>query len=188
MDRDLTTPSYVTVSLSSSTLNGDFPAWCIDAAHGGNTEQDYAARFYPTFGPLPDYLTTGTDPAVDEPENLDLASWVLNNQDGYGIEEVQNVLWYLIDDVKPALTAREQELVAAAFANGEGFVPDFCAGDVFVFIVAPVPAAGELETVAQVMLAPLPVECTPIYQSETAWAQGNLFWKTGWGSYIAYNS
>lgn len=169
--------SFMDIGVSSSTLNGVLPGWCIDASH----YLEYSAAYFVStlLDPLPDELIIGPDPHVDHPENLDLVNWVINHREGYDSLKVQNVIWYLLDDQKPGLGYDEGVLYYAALTNGQGFVPDCSAGDICTFIAAPV-----IETEGQVLL--LEVGCEPTYQSETAWAQGDIFWRTGWGSYFTY--
>ncbi|MBN1460346.1 MAG: hypothetical protein JXA57_12480 [Armatimonadetes bacterium] len=192
--------SYVDLTLSGG-LSGTFPAYCIDATHTIYLGSEYAANVYSSFEQLPDYLTIGDDPGIDNPENLDLVNWVVNQRfigkaspsgGFYTSADVQDAIWILIDD-NPAVTATQNvkaaEIVQLALTYGEGFRPNFAAGDVFTIILAPVAAAGYQTTIAQILLAELGVECTPIYKSETAWALGGFDWKpwkTGWGQFFVY--
>lgn len=168
-------------------LNGVRAGWCLDRTHGIALSWPYLVNFYSTLAPIPALLTTGTDPAIDYPGNVDLVNWAVNNRDGYTRDEVQNVIWYLIESAQPTLTAHEQTLADAAAANGEGFVPQFANGDVYTIIAAPVNADGTILR-GQVILIEFPVPCTPVYSSETAWATaaGDYRWSTGWGTYFRY--
>ena len=177
-------------------LNGEtYGVWCIDEGHTIHINRNYTVNVYSSYEPLPDSLTTGTDPNIDHPENLDLVNWVMNNSDGYNSTEVQNVIWALIDDAstRADLTGHEQELYDAAIANGEGFEPGM--GDVVGIILQPVdPNANAQVTVAQVTIAQvtllqLGLECTPIYQTGTAWGEGDEgedFPGKNWAMYFTY--
>ena len=186
--------SYFDVEVSGGTgLDGTYGVWCIDEGHTIYINSNYTVNVYSSYEELPDSLTTGADPNIDHPENLDLVNWVMNNSDGYTSTEVQNVIWALLDDksTRDDLTPHEQELYDAAIASGEGFVPGM--GDVVGIILQPVdPNANAQVTVAQVTLAQvtlveaLGLECTPIYQSETAWGEGEDFPGKNWAMYIDY--
>jgi hypothetical protein len=126
-------PSYFDVTVSGGTvLDGTYDANCLD------TDSAYPdpgiANVYSSYEPLPQNR-------IEYPENLDLVNWIINqdfvNQssacDGtYTYGDVQWAIWHLLED-NPTLGAlgslgdwsecRAQEIVDAAIANGEGFVP-----------------------------------------------------------------
>lgn|GEM_PF-5273768 len=88
-------------------LNSDHEAWCIDRDHGIYYDSTYYSYFYSSYANIPAYLTTGDNPDIDYPENLDLVNWVLNNHEGYKNWETQNVIWKLIDSTPLDLTDTE---------------------------------------------------------------------------------
>ena len=172
-------------------LNGSRPGWCIDRTHYiyVGVGINYSVRFYSSLGTIPSFLTTGTDPNIDRPEHLDLVNWVINHNDGFTGEEIQRVIWKILDSYyqDPPLTAHEQELYDAAFANGDGFIPAFSRGEMLGVIVVPVDPLGPLFATHQVILTVYKPPCTPTYKGETAWARGGIPFRTGWGSSFTYN-
>ena len=145
----------------------------------------------------------GDNSNIDKEENLDLVNWVTNNRDGYSDADVQDAIWQLIDDNPYGCSTACQELVAAAFANGEGFEPNFLEGEVLAVILQAVDSTGGSNaqvtiaqvTIAQVTLIELGLECTPwteVYKGDTAWAitegvDGISFPKgSNWGLYYEY--
>jgi len=115
---------------------------------------------------------------------------------------VQNAIWQLIDDNPYGCSAACQELVNAAYANGENFEPNFLEGEVLAVILQAVDSTDGSNaqvtiaqvTIAQVTLIELGLECTdwdPVYNGETAWAipeeGGSSFPKSNhWGQYSEY--
>jgi hypothetical protein len=165
---------------NAGILDGTRPAWCIDRTHKVIFRRNYSANIFSSYELIPDYLTTGADPYIDHPENLDLVNWVINHDGGYTNTEVQNVIWFLIDNNPGVvLTAHEQELYDAAQAYGENFVPDFSAGDVLAVIVAPTSAVRGF----QAMITEFSLS-----RGETAWAMASdgIAWTSGWGTYFTY--
>jgi len=193
--------TYLDLSITGTgKLDGVFPAWCIDKGHDILHDPVaagpwYDVKFYCGYGPVPDELTAGgyPDARIDFPQNMDLVNYLINNHGSASAAEVQHVIWYLLNgypESKPLLSPAEQMILAYVEANGEGYTPDFAAGDLYTVIVVPYDAAGLM---AQVLLIELPVECTPVYKDETAWAlaskvNGMWFgtWKTGWGEFFTY--
>lgn len=180
------------VLTSENILKGTHPAWCIDRTHTGDS---YIANFLLSLGSIPDCLTTGENPHIDHPENLDLVNWVLNNDSGFSGEEgmmsVQNVIWHLLDDYPlPALTEQEQALYDAAVLYGQDFEPDLCTGEIVGIIVVPVAIAGECDIRGQIYLIEFNYR-TPLYKGETAWGlpeSGGVSWTTGWGQHFHYTT
>lgn len=177
-----------------SLLNGDHRAWCADLSHHIENYTSYSANFYYAgINTIPEYLTSGTDPNIDKPENLDLVNWVINHDSGFETVEVQRVIWCLLDEnfpmyQMPELTPHELELYDAAFVSGENFTPNFAAGDAAGILAVPVNACGDETAIAQVLLTEYYPTCTPSYKSDTAWARGGSIFNTGWGSYFLYNT
>lgn len=179
------------VFTSSGILDGTHTAWCVDATHSfAFSPTEYTARFFSSLSAMPDFLITGTDPNIDYPQNLDLVNWVLNNKSGFGRDAIQNVIWHLLDANPPYALGPEQSLYDQALTH-DGFMPDFCAGQVMAVIVAPVATCEATSTVAQVIMIEISFPCTPTYSSDTAWGQdleadGYTAFKTGWGNYFNY--
>lgn len=182
--------SYFNTTIANAgDFSGLYDGFCIDTSR-----VIYPGRWYDA------YLVSSYDPAaaslVDYPENLDLVNYVINQgyaAQGYTYGEIQRALWTLVDDVvlNPGGTwsqANVDVIVAAAFANGEGFVPT-CDGLVAI-ILNPVNVNDDTAaqvTIAQVTFAEVGVECLPVLgDSETAWAEGDIDFRNGWGSYFEY--
>jgi hypothetical protein len=130
----------------------------------------YTANIYSSYEELPISL-------IEFPENLDLVNWILNQGfvgqpslcDGiYTYGDVQRAIWVLVEDNPSASgldswsQCRVDEILAAAYANGEGFEPG--CGDIIGVILAPV--GGE-----QVIIVEVVIECG----CETAWGDGEDF-------------
>jgi hypothetical protein len=183
-------PSYFDVTISGGTqLDGMHDGWCVDAERGIDDGTSHIADVYSSYESLPDI----DPPLVDYPENLDLMNWVLNqgyvgqsspSGGTYTYSDVQRAIWELIDDNPDAGTglgdwsqARVDEIVAAAIANGEGFVPG--CGDVMAIIL--LPKVGDVYV--QPLLIVIPVPC-PV--CGTIWAEGLDFPGKNWAMYFTY--
>jgi hypothetical protein len=184
--------SYFNVTVSDGgVLNGTYDDWCIDTDHSISPGHAYQAMVYSSYEDLPEGL-------VEFPENLDLVNYIINqgyvgqsspSGGAYTYGDVQRAIWTLIDDQQstaglgPWSQAKVDEILADAYANGEGFVPG--CGDVVAVILAPVD--GSQVTVAQVTFAEIGVPCIPVYQEETAWGEGTGFGK-GWAMYFTVDN
>ncbi|MBT9317164.1 SdrD B-like domain-containing protein [Leptothoe spongobia] len=161
-------------------LNGTYDGFCIDADRGLDisydenydgvidpseyTSRSYSAQVYSSYETLPDEVD------IEQPDNMDLVNWVLNqdftnqasaNGSGnYTWADIQKAMWALLDDESSSAyvgpegdhwqQARINEIVAAAQANGEGFVPDY--GQKMAIILVP-EDNGDLIPDAQVVIA-----------------------------------
>jgi len=182
-------PSYFDLTVAGgSVLDGIYDDYCIDTDRVIYPGTWYSAQVFSSYEPLPEGL-------VEHPENLDLLNYILNQSypgqpsasgGVYTYGDVQRAIWTLIDDV--VLTsglgswsqARANEIIADAQANGEGFVPG-CGDYVGVIFV---PSNNAQITVAQVTMAQVENACVPVYQSETAWPQGEGFPGKNWAMYM----
>ena len=196
-----------------TSLDGTYTGWCIDAQHYITPGANYdTVNVYSSYEPLPDSVLTaydqpsqtvvGANSNIDKEENLDLVNWLINNRDGYSDADVQDAIWTLIDDNPYGCSTACQDLVAAAYANGEGFEPNFLEGEVLAVILQAVDSTGGSDaqvtiaqvTIAQVTLIQLGLECTPwtpVYKGDTAWAitedDGISFPRSNnWGLYYVY--
>jgi hypothetical protein len=195
--------------LSSPLRHG----WCIDTDH--NVLYDFRIDFnvylpYPCITEPP--LPALPEDAVEYPENLDLVNWIINQAfeekqspstgEFYTYGDVQWAIWKLIDDNIPDAAlpnlrdwdeARAMEIVTAAVANGEGFVPG-CGQKVAIILFSPdiFPFPGTNENRVQTLLIEVPVPCVPSYRDETAWAGNGLanplqtFPGSSWALYFNY--
>ena len=173
---------------------GDYtqlPFYCIDLAHTISSNTWYCARLYSSYSEtLPSEVVV--------PENFDLANWILNNYaigdimgDGTALTggDIQRALWQLIYGTRPGVGAyssgpssnvRVDELIAAANAGGEDYVPG--CDEVVAVLVYPVQCAHPDEIGGQVLIAQMlvtefpqvceTVECPPEPCVATADASG----------------
>lgn len=189
---------YFDVTISGGTvLDGIYEGWCIDI----DNEIDcpdvvYEANVYSSYEEgLPECL-------VENPENLDLVNWILNQNyigevsgcDGhYTMGDIQRAIWELLEGDEPDgdegegdwLQCRVDEIITNAMAYGEGFEPS--CGEKAAVILAPIP-----ECAIQIIIIMVDVPCEG---DETAWAAacepgtpGSIrFVKQGnWATYFTY--
>ncbi|MFX1576846.1 MAG: hypothetical protein ACFFCF_06705 [Promethearchaeota archaeon] len=184
-------PAYFPVTtVTGEPLSGTYEGWCADTDNTINQNTEYTAYVYSSYFP-PEGL-------IEHPENLDLVNWIINQayvgQPSFGCPgtytygDVQRAIWTLIEDAQSEAglnswsQCRVDEILAAAYANGEGFEPG--CGDSIAVILAPID--GQQTIVAQVTFIDVGLECTPIYQAETAWGEGEDFPGKNWATYITY--
>ena len=159
---------------NAGDLDGDYLGWCVDTAHTIGNGTVYNAQVissYPEANVPPGY--------VDYPENLDLVNWILNqgyvgtlsgcSDTYYTYGDVQRSIWALVENTQSTSglgswsQCRVDEILAAAYASGEGFVPG-CDEYVGV-ILAPVNNAQVI--IAQVIMAEIPLVCDCVPCSTT---------------------
>ncbi|MEM1172949.1 MAG: SdrD B-like domain-containing protein, partial [Cyanobacteria bacterium P01_H01_bin.35] len=119
----------------------------------GNSEA-FSASVYSSYDPA--VLSDGLGGIIENPENLDLVNWILNNTgagndlEGFTTGEIQLALWQLMDDGDPSSQdllgleafsngfdqANVDAIKALAEANGEGFEPHE-PGDKVAIILVP---------------------------------------------------
>jgi hypothetical protein len=184
-------PSYFDIAVSGgTTLDGTYDGSCADLEGGPPSG---AANVYSSYEELPPGV-------IEHPENLDLVNWIINQDfvgkpsgcDGaYTFGDVQWAIWKLVDGREPTpgalkslrdwLPCRAQEILDAAIANGEGFVPG--CGEVMGIILAPE------NWWTQSVLIWVEVPCA---EDETAWG-GDYFGTPlefpgdNWAIYFAYS-
>lgn len=183
--------SYFNTTIANAgDFDGLFDGFCVDTSRGIRPGTWYDAYMVSSYEAAATTL-------VDYPENLDLVNFVINQDytsQGYTYGDIQRSIWTLIDDVLSTAglgswsQTHVDTIVAEAFAYGEGFVPG-CDDSVAV-ILNPVDASDVTTaqvTIAQITFAEVGVECLPILGgSETAWAEGDVEFKQGWGSWFDY--
>jgi hypothetical protein len=141
------------------------------------------------------YDTSLPEGLVEYPLNLPMVNWILN-QDFVGKEstcngkftfgDVQKAIWEVIEDdewdgepVGVWKQCRINEIVAAAYANGDEYVPR--CGDFLAVILDPVnPEDGQL------CIIKVPITCSE--SCETAWNKGLDFPGGNWAMYFNYES
>lgn len=165
--------SYFDASVNIDGLASSYPAWCVDLEHLIFTGTQYDV----------DVFEAG-DALVDNPDNLDLILYVIN-QDysflGATAYDVQVAIWLLIDDATPfGITPAALAIVDDARANGEGFTPG--CGDLMGVFMDPGP---DIQTIMAVVPAPC-ITDEGNARSETAWALADwgVEFGQGWGMYF----
>lgn len=192
--------SYFNSTLTNAgILNGTWDGYCIDTDHLINPGNNYQVNVFSSYETLP------TNISIDYPQNLDLINWLINQNffgqispGGFGTYtygDIQRAIWEIID-ANPYQTLglgswsqnRVNEIKAASFANGEGYVPS--CGDQIAVVLQPV--TGQQVTIAQVTFSSVINNCTP--SEETAWGKGSNFQSftaspyyggNNWGWYFA---
>ena len=219
-----------TFDISGGALAGTYPGYCIDDGHyiypvgyGGTGE--YTMNVFSSYEELPDSITSvyeqpwvapiggqtdeqGVNANIDNPDNLDLVNWVINNREGFDDNEVQRVIWSLVDDYMDnilweydRLTDHEKVLYDEALLQ-DGFVP--ADGQKLAIVLQPVNTTDQTTgqvtigqvTIGQVTFAALGLEClnvdwTPVFKGDTSWAitegDGISFPRgNNWGLYYEY--
>jgi hypothetical protein len=181
-------PSYFDVEIAGGTnLDGMHDAWCVDTDHVMRYLEWFTADVYASYEPLPPGL-------IEFPENLDLVNWILNQHfvgqpsscDGdYTYGDVQRAIWELIEDnqaedgLGPWSQCRVDEILAGAWAYGEGYLPG--CGDLMGVILVPI-----ADPTVQPFMIGVEVPCVPVYGEETAWAAGFEFPGNNWAMYFTY--
>jgi hypothetical protein len=187
-------PAYFpAISITGEPLTGTYEGWCIDTDLPITQDVLYTANVFSSYETLPAGL-------VEHPENLDLINWIINQNfvgkpsscqpllPTYTYGDVQRAIWTLIDDtlsnlsLGPYSLCHVQEIIAAAYANGEGFVPG--CDDLIGIIFQPVDDSQIV--IAQATFAGIGVPCDPIFEYETAWGAGTRFTRTTWATYFTY--
>jgi hypothetical protein len=182
-------PSYFDIAISGgTTLDGMYDGYCVDT---DSVRANANANVYPSYEPLPPGI-------IERPENLDLVNWIINQgfEDQpsgcggfYTYGDVQWAIWQLVEDNPPLdhpnlgdwSLCRAQEILAAAYANGDSFVPG--CGDVMVIILDPYNPSGHQPVIIWVEV--------PCVEEETAWG-GDYFGTPlefpgkNWAIYFAY--
>ncbi|WJJ95538.1 DUF7467 domain-containing protein [Algibacter luteus] len=136
--------AYFDLEILDTNLAGiDIPAWCVDQDLSLDVEGPLEFAVYSSYETLP-------DGEFEFPENFDLVNWVLNQDyigktspsgGTYTFGHIQYAIWLLVDDsvcvecrflTDPVAEwnndsdgniAKAQEIVQAALADGEGFIP-----------------------------------------------------------------
>ena len=178
-------PSYFDIAVSGgTTLDGTYDGYCLDTDSA--FPDSGPANVFSSYEPLPPNR-------IEFPENLDLVNWILNQGfvgqssgcgGNYTYGDVQWAIWQLLEDDPPAdhsslgawAQCRAQEILDAAYAYGEGFVPG-CGQAMGIILVAE-------QLWRQPILIWIEVPCA---ESETAWADGLDFPGKNWATYFAYS-
>lgn len=150
------------------------PFYCVDLANSISSNRDYCALMLSSYS---EYLPS----EVKNPQNLDLANYVLNTYsigDDFGSGavtggDIQRVLWKLVYGTLtapgayasgPSSNVRVDYILADAAANGESFTPP-CDGVVAVILY---PTRCDAESIAgqvligQVLVTEFPATCKTV--------------------------
>jgi len=179
---------YFEVDITGGTSlldNGIYCSFCVDTDNEIRLNTSYLANVYSSYETIPSGL-------IEYPENLDLVNWIINQSyvgrtsacDGnsYTYGDVQRVIWDLLEDNQSTsglgtwTQCHVDEILAEAFANGEGFIPE--CGDFVVIIFDP---AGDVQN----FFVWIEVPCDERFV-ETAWGNGEDFPGNNWAMYFTY--
>jgi hypothetical protein len=185
-------PAYFPVTtVTGDPLTGTYEGWCIDTDNVIYQNTNYTANVFSSYEELPGGL-------VEYPENLDLVNWIINQGfvgqasicgGTYTYGDVQRAIWALIEDNQSTSglgawsQCRVDEILAAAYASGEGFMPG--CDDYVAVILQPVDGQ-QVISIAQVTFASVGVPCSPLFEYETAWGAGFDFPGKNWATYLMY--
>ena len=175
---------FNTTVLNAGELNGLYDGWCIDTDNNISVGEQYSCKFYSSYD-LPYGL-------VEYPDNMDLVNWIINQgyvgqpspacEGDYTYGDQQRAFWDLIEDNQSTSglgewsQCRVDEILNAAYANGEGFEPG--PEDEIGIVCDVVNASCEsLDVQTNMFEIPAPRE-------ETAWGAGSPFNEKNWATYI----
>lgn len=189
---------FTTTVLNGGILDGDYKGWCIDADAGinFNNEFTYDVKVLSSYDTELPAMNL-----VDKPENMDLVNWIINqdytgqvafDDETFTFGDVQRAIWVLLEDDPGSGTGQgldnwsEQrvKLILSDALRGEGFVPS-CDEDIAIILIPIDPDTGE-RIPKQTTIVEFPVECTPVYCDETAWAAGMDFGGNNWAMFFEY--
>jgi len=175
-------PSYLDAYVSGGTiLDGTYDGYCIDLDLNLYPSTIFTADVFSSYEDL------GT--IVEHPENMDLVNWIINQEyttkspacldRNFTYGDIQVAIWTLIDDSQIETNGLEEfnqcavdEIIAAAQANGEGFVPG--CGEKMVIVLKPVTPVQSIIIWKEV----------PCGGEETAWGKGVEFPGDDWSMYF----
>lgn len=207
------TPTVVRKNLNTAYMTiepAGFPpflAWCVNRSIA--LLYDVPLPTIYELAILPDGTVNDSIFGVMGPRSLDhgtsivpMLSYLLNRpyvaqvgQGGpYNWAEVQIAIWHLTNgtpvDLAPAVAdpVNVLAIVTDVLANGPGFLPQ--PGQLLAVIVDPQMPVDVLGNVKhyQPLIIGVPFHSTPGSGGcETAWAAGTVRFRTGWGSYFAYD-
>ncbi len=127
------TTSYFIITLSNvptgnDVTNGTYPGWCIDRSVTMVRNVDHEVTLYDSYDP--------DLPMAFQSPNWDKVNWIINNKGAYAMMDIQDAIWYFIDDFPwGSITVNARMLVQAANGSGDGFVPE--SGDLIAIVAIP---------------------------------------------------
>jgi hypothetical protein len=177
---------FVTEITNGEFLNGIYDGWCVDRSKNMPDNTPFEATPYSSYETLPAGV-------VDNPDNLDLINYILNQEyvgeesecDGmFTFGDVQMAIWDFIETsnnppypsaLGPYDICRIEEIKDDALANGEGYIPD-CGDEVVIILY------NETRSVQNSIIT-IPMPCP---NCETAWGDGLDFPGSNWAMYFEY--
>lgn len=169
--------------MESGVFDGFHHGWCVDLDRSSHRQRWYTYEVYTPFDDLPPKI-------MEFPENLDLVNWVLNkdfvgktarNGELFTFGDIQHCIWKLLEGRATNYTNgpwsiwRVEEILDAAEAEGEGFIP--ACGEKLLLVLVPMNPNRKIHWQSIGMVIPTP--CIPVFTTETAWG---LAWNVAWYS------
>ena len=168
--------SYFTITINDTDLSGEgIAAWCVDVDRSLDVDHTFVADVYSSSESLPEGV-------FENPDTFDLINWIINQNfigktspsgGTYTFGDVQWAIWELIDNANCVAcaflgdgwsVAKGQEIVDAARAEGEGFVPG--CGDSIAIVLIPQDNSQPI-----IITREVPCDCREV-ECETAFARG----------------
>jgi hypothetical protein len=184
---------------------GTYLGWGMDNARSISNGSPRDVKFLSSYSEdLPECSSF-----IEHPENLDLVNWLINNrQANWDRSTVQAAIWNILqpiggisnwqDSTAPQYFEHDallrEQIVAAAFANGEDFEPE-CGEK--VLILAYGPGTDPCNPLKNVVGFEFPIECSGSSITRNAWAfpftnggptdlLSKRFSFIGWARYFSY--
>lgn len=101
--------------------NTPYIGWCVERLSGPDPDgKTFSVNLYSSYDPnLPVNLTQWGARTIP----WDKINWVLNNKGSYSPRAIAGAVWGLVEGSDPGVDPNSAALIAAADANGGGFVP-----------------------------------------------------------------
>jgi len=113
-----------------SVADGPYLGWCVEQDHYIYSGSIHNVRLYSSYDPgMPSY-------ALDP--DWDMVNYIINHKNPNAtLYDIQDAIWYFIDGGNYPAGAYGQAMVEDSLANGEGFRPTLCEGEVIAVILDP---------------------------------------------------
>ncbi len=187
-------PYYLGLNLSGTAGSGFYDGFCVDKGSSLSSHITYDVL---TLDPFVTETSLLNCMGIDQPENLDLVAYILNQYylgqySNAQAEELQAAIWTLMEPSGTTISSNEinwdQGVVNTILndaSNGEGYIPGLCD---YRFLLmdsrcSPQVAGGDDAQTTFTVIAPQ--ECVQIGE-ETAWGYGPQFPGRNWGMYFNY--
>jgi hypothetical protein len=114
----ITGTGYTGPNAAYNVWDDDWVGWCVDEEHTINSGQNYPVILYSSYdAALPAYFAD---------EDWDKVNWIINHKadfEPYTADQMQKAIWYFIDGGYTGSDQKIWDIIDAANANGEDFVP-----------------------------------------------------------------